>query len=224
MVLAVITARANSKGLPGKNMMDLGGMPLIEHSMKIASETSGFDNIILSTDMQDAIVLAQAKYPKIEVPFVRPEHLCTDTSTHVDIVEHLLQYFESVDREVSHIVLIQPTTPFRTTEEMNEGVELLKNGGGSVIGVAPVMHHPADYLYKGKDGKVQYLMPEFKSKRRQEFPQIYFNNGAFYGCSVDFFKQYKDFYNEDSEMLVMDEKSLIDIDTAFDMKLARALV
>jgi CMP-N-acetylneuraminic acid synthetase len=62
------------------------------------------------------------------------------------------------------------------------------------------------------------------SKRRQEFPEIFFNNGAFYGCSVEFFQQKKVFYNEDSELLIMNERSLIDIDTAFDMQMARALV
>lgn len=223
MVVAVITARANSKGLPGKNMMDLGGRPLIEHSMDIACR-SEFDAVLLSTDIDEAILLAGLKYPKIEVPFKRPEHLCTDTATHVEIIDHLLEYFRSAGRNFEHIVLLQPTTPFRTVEEMNRGVGLLKTGAESVIGVAPVMHHPADYLYKDSDGKVRYLMPEFKSMRRQEFPPVYFNNGAFYGCSVDFFRKKRDFYDENSEFLIMDEKSLIDIDTAFDMKLARALV
>ena len=67
-------------------------------------------------------------------------------------------------------------------------------------------------------------MSEFKSSRRQDFPQVYFNNGAFYGCSLDFFKAKQAFFDDESELLVMSENSLIDIDTAFDMKLARALV
>lgn len=224
MVVAVITARANSKGLPGKNMMDLGGKPLIEYSMEIASRSSGFDTIILSTDIMEAIELAKAKYPRIEVPFKRPDHLCGDTTTHVEVIDHLCDHFRSNNREIGHIVLLQPTSPFRKAEEMNEGVRMLKSGKDSVFGVTPVMHHPADYLYKNSSGKIEYLMPEFKYTRRQDFPPVYFNNGAFYGCSLEFFKTQRNFYNDESGLLVMEENSLIDIDTAFDMKLARALV
>jgi CMP-N-acetylneuraminic acid synthetase len=224
MVVAIITARANSKGLPGKNMMDLGGMPLIEYSMAVACQSSGFDYVILSTDIAEAIELANSKYPQIEVPFVRPENLSGDKTTHVEVIDHLCDYFEKNNRLVEYMVLLQPTTPFRTKEEINEGIIMLKNGAKSVIGVTPVMHHPADYLYKNTEGKIQYLMPELKTSRRQDFPQIYFNNGAFYGCSMDFFKTERNFFNDESELLIMGEKSLIDIDTAFDMKLARALV
>lgn len=224
MVIAVITARANSKGLPGKNMMDLGGIPLIEHSMAIACESNAFDAVILSTDLLEAIELAKQKYPAIEVPFVRPEYLCGDKTTHVEVINHLLEFYEGENRKIDHLVLLQPTTPFRLKEEMVEGVRLLKNGSNSVLGVSPVMHHPADYLYKNKQGKIEYLMPEFKASRRQDFPEIYFNNGAFYGCSTTFFKDTQSFFDENSELLIMSENALIDIDTAFDMKLARALV
>ncbi|MDI1235294.1 MAG: acylneuraminate cytidylyltransferase family protein [bacterium] len=224
MVVAIITARANSKGLPGKNMMDLGGMPLIEHSMKVACESAEFDAVILSTDLIEAINLAKEKYPKIEVPFVRPENLCGDTTTHVEVINHLCDYFESENRKVDYLVLLQPTTPFRLPSEMNEGVSLLKNGASSVLGVTPVMHHPADYLYKNKAGKIEYIMPDFKATRRQDFPTVYFNNGAFYGCSLTFFKSTQSFFDSESELLVMSENSLFDIDTAFDMKLARAII
>lgn len=224
MVIAVITARANSKGLPGKNMMDLGGIPLIQHSMAIACESQAFDAVVLSTDLTAAIELAKQQYPTIEVPFVRPEHLCGDKTTHVEVINHLLDYYKEQGRIIDHLVLLQPTTPFRLKEEMLEGVKQLKSGAQSVIGVSPVMHHPADYLFKNKDGKIEYLMPEFKTSRRQDFPEIYFNNGAFYGCSTAFFNSTQSFFDENSELLIMSENALIDIDTAFDMKLARALV
>jgi CMP-N,N'-diacetyllegionaminic acid synthase len=224
MVIAVITARANSKGLPGKNMMDLGGMPLIQHSMAVACESKAFDAVVLSTDLIEAIELAKQQYPEIEIPFVRPEHLCGDKTTHVEVINHLLDYYGSKNRRIDHLVLLQPTTPFRMKEEMLEGVKLLKHGADSVLGVSPVMHHPADYLFKNKQGKIEYLMPEYKASRRQDFPDIYFNNGAFYGCSTAFFKTTQSFFDENSELLIMSENALIDIDTAFDMKLARALV
>ncbi|MES2618297.1 MAG: acylneuraminate cytidylyltransferase family protein [Bacteroidota bacterium] len=223
MVLAIITARKNSKGLPGKNMMDIGGVPLIEKTFQVAAQTKQFDKIILSTDIEEAIELAQAKYPRIDVPFVRPAELSTDTATHVEVVNHILDYYSSVQQQFTHLVLLQPTSPFRTAEEMNRGVELLKNGAESVLGVCNVLHHPADYLYENKDKTLSFLLPEFKGKRRQEFPDIYFNNGAFYGCSVAFYKQHQLFFDNQSALLHMNDNTLIDIDTEFDMKLAKHL-
>jgi CMP-N-acetylneuraminic acid synthetase len=223
MIVAIITARANSKGLPKKNMLDLGGKPLIQHTFDVAIESNSFDKIILSTDIDGAIELA-GRYPEIEVPFKRPEHLCGDTVSQLEVVNHVLNYLEHKQTNITHFVLLQPTVPFRTKEEIIEGVNLLKSGCTSVIGVTNVIHHPADYLIIDESGKLRYLMPEFISKPRQSFPTVYFNTGGFYGCSVPFFKNKQVFYDENSGILMMNEKSLLDIDTEFDLKLAKGLI
>jgi CMP-N,N'-diacetyllegionaminic acid synthase len=224
MLVAVITARANSKGLPGKNMLDLGGKPLIEHTYEIAANTKGFDRVILSTDMDAAIDLAKSKYPRVEVPFKRPEALCLDTTSHAEVIRHLIHFLKDEGNAAEHIVILQPTSPYKSVEEMEKGCELLKSGVESVLGVSKVMHHPAEYLYQNKNGELQFLMPEFKGMRRQEYPDLYFDNGAFYGFTVPFFERTGHFFNEKSELLLMGEKSLIDIDTPFEMALARGVV
>jgi CMP-N-acetylneuraminic acid synthetase len=223
MIVAVITARANSKGLPGKNLLELGGKPLIQHSFDVAKDSGVFDRIILSTDSKEAIDLAKSQNG-IDVPFVRPDYLCGDKTSQVDVVNHALDFLSNENYGVTHFVLFQPTAPFRKVSEIQEGVRLLKSGCLSVIGVTPVMHHPADYLVRTNDNKVAYLMPEFASKTRQSFPPVYFNNGGFYGCDVNFFKENQVFYNQDSAILMMGEETLIDIDTEFDMKLAKGLI
>ncbi|MCX6222372.1 MAG: acylneuraminate cytidylyltransferase family protein [Bacteroidia bacterium] len=223
MVVAIITARANSKGLPGKNMLNLGGLPLIQHTFEIASKSEVFDKIILSTDLESAIELSQ-KYSKIEVPFKRPEHLCGDNVSQVEVVNHVLDYLAKTEFALTHFVLLQPTAPFRTINEMRQGVDLLKSGSESVLGVTKVMHHPADYLIRDESGLLNYLMPEFMSKPRQSFPPVYFNSGGFYGCSVKFFKEKQIFYDKYSALLIMNEKSVIDIDTEFDLKLANCII
>ncbi len=222
MIVAIITARADSKGLPGKNMLPLCGKPLIQHSYDAAVNCGLFDQIVVSTDLDAAIELAKT-YPQIKVPFKRPEHLCGDRVSQLDVVDHMLDYLEANGTPASHFVLLQPTSPFRTNEEMCEGVRLLREGIDSVIGVAKAMHHPADFLYQGENNELQYLLPEFVSKPRQTFPTVYFNSGGFYGCSVNFFREKQVFYNAQSTMLIMDEKSLIDIDTPLDYQLAQAL-
>ncbi len=224
MVVAIVTARKNSKGLPGKNTMMLGNMSLIEHSIMAANNANEIDEIILSTDIEEIIEELKNKYSKLNVPYIRPEHLCQDDSTHVDVMNDLIQYFEKNNKRISHFVLLQPTSPFRTYQEINEGVKLLKSGIESVLGVCKTMHHPADYIYLDYNKKIKNVMPDFKGKRRQEFPEIYFNNGAFYGCSVNFFKKNQMFYDENSQLLIMNENTLIDIDTELDMKFAKSII
>jgi CMP-N,N'-diacetyllegionaminic acid synthase len=223
MIVAIITARANSKGLPRKNLLYLGGKPLIQHSFDVALESGVFDSIILTTDSKEVIELAKSQ-KGIDVPFVRPEYLCDDKTSQVDVINHVLNFYGIENYGITHFVLLQPTTPFRKATEIQEGVNLLKLGNKTVVGVTPVMHHPADYLFITKENKISYLMPEFASKTRQSFPPVYFNNGGFYGCEVNFFKQYQVFYNDESTILIMGKETLIDIDTEFDMLLAKGLI
>lgn len=223
MIVAIVTARSNSKGLPGKNLLDLGGKPLIQHSFDVAKESGVFDRILLSTDSKAAIELAKSQNG-IDVPFIRPDYLCGDNTSQIDVVNHVLDFLRIENFAITHFVLFQPTAPFRKVSEIQEGINLLKSGSKSVIGVTPVMHHPADYLIRTKENKISYLMPEFASRTRQSFPPVYFNNGGFYGCEVNFFKDNQVFYNDESAILMMGEETLIDIDTEFDLKLAKGLI
>lgn len=224
MIIGVITARANSKGLPGKNMLDLGGIPLIEHTYRQAVAARAFDRIILNTDMDAAIELAASAYPEIEIPFKRPAELAADTTSHAELINHTLEWLEQEPCPVSHLVILQPTTPFKRASELASGIEMLRAGAESVLGVSKVMHHPAEYLYKADDGRIRYVMDEFKGRRRQEYPAMYFDNGAFYGFSVAFFRKHGIFFNDESSLLEMGEWSLIDIDTQFELDIARGLL
>lgn len=219
MIVAIVTARANSKGIPGKNMIKVGGKPLVAHTFEIAQQTKAFDRVIFSSDMKEAIELATF-YSRVETPFVRPAALSADGSSQVDVVNHLLDFLQGENYPVSHFVLLQPTAPFRQVAEMEKGVALLRAGAQSVLGVTNVMHHPADYLYQDASGKNHFLMQDLAGKQRQEFTQMYFNNGAFYGCAVDYFRREQRFYDENTMLLHMGDESLIDIDTPFDLELA----
>lgn len=223
-ILGLITARGGSKGLPGKNMVLLGGIPLLEYTFKDSSAVEGLDTILLSTDMPDAMALVREKYPRIEVPFVRPEALGEDSSSHADVVMHALDFMEQQGRMYDAVVLLQPTSPFRKVAELEAGVQMLRDGAESVIGVSKVWHHPAEYLYQGEDGKLKFLLPEMAGKRRQEYPEMYFDNGAFYGFTTRFFRQRGRFFNDESQLLMMSEKSLIDIDTPFDLAAASGIL
>ena len=221
MNIAFITARKNSKGLPGKNMLELGGTPLIEHTFKAVIDANCFDKIYLSTDIPEAIFIAKKKYKKITVPFKRPKSLSSDKSTQIEVVNHLISHIQKDNFNFKNFVLFQPTSPFRSISEIKKGVNLLNSGFESVIGVSPVMHHPADYVFL-ENNKLKFLMPKYTSMARQNFPDVFFNNGSFYGCSLNFFKKKQKFYNSNSKLLIMSNKSLIDIDNSFDFLLAKS--
>jgi len=223
MIVGIIPARANSKGLPNKNILHLGGKPLIQHTFESAKESRLLDHILLTTDMPEAMDLAR-DLGGIEVPFTRPKHLCSDSASVVDVVAHVLDFLKARGDEVKGFVILQPTSPFSTAREIDKGIDILLKGTNSVLGVCEVMNHPADYVIKNKKGKLEFLMPRYKGKQRQEFPNVYFNNGSFYACRVEFFNNENVFYDENTVLLIMNRKTIIDIDESFDLKIAESLL
>ena len=226
MVVGIITARGGSKGIRGKNMIDLCGKPLLSYTLQTASNCLAIDKIYLSTDMDSAIDLA-INYPKIIVPFKRSKKLSTDKSTQFDVVENVLNYIEKNENfQPLHIVLLQPTSPFRKTNEIDVAIELIKKDKfSSLIGVTEAMHHPAEYLYKdpGNNKRIINVMNSIKWKQRQDYPTVYFNTGALYICELKFLREQKKFYNDESYLFKMSPESMIDIDSEFDLMLARSL-
>lgn len=225
MVIGVITARGGSKGIPGKNMVDLGGRPLIDYTYSFAAQARTLGRLFLSTDVPAAIALARSHYPRIEVPYVRPAELCGDDASLVDVVLHLLDYLESSEGFVpSSLVLLQPTSPFRRLTELDQAVARVGRGGcESIVGVTRVIHHPADYLYRRRpdDRTFNWVMRDPAWRRRQDFPEILFNTGALYACTTSFLRNHRRFYDEASDLAVLSDESALDIDTAFDLQLAR---
>ncbi len=222
MVVGIVTARAGSKGLPGKNLRKLGGQPLIWHTLEVAKRASKLDMVFLTTDIQEAIDLAN-DMGGIYAPFKRPAEFSTDTASQVDVVLHVLDFLNKEGNPADSFVILQPTAPFRTPEEIDQGVELLESAD-SVIGVCEAIHHPADYLFENDAGNLEFLLSDFKGMRRQDFPPIYFNNGAFYACKTDYFKKNLSFYDEYSKILKMNSRTIVDIDSELDLELAETLI
>ena len=123
-ILALITARSQSKRLPGKNIKFLGGKPLITWSIDIAKNISEVCDILVSTD--DPITAKISKDAGASVPWLRPKNLATDTSNSVDVALHALDWFETQKGAVDGILLLQPTSPFRTLEGVRSGINLFK--------------------------------------------------------------------------------------------------
>ena len=181
-ILGIIPARGGSKGVPGKNIKPLAGKPLILHSID-AARSSGLTKVIVSTD-DDAIKDVAVK-SGAAVPFKRPQELATDTARSIDVAKHALLAMEALDKtQYDAVMLLQPTAPFRRTQDIDEAIEILASNpkADSVISVVDVeAHHPArmKYLENG-----QLIDPPFceshENQNRQELRPMYIRNGAIY--------------------------------------------
>ncbi len=227
MVVGLITARDGSKGIPNKNMVDLGGKPLLAYSFEVAVDCVQLDRTFLSTDITAAVDLA-GDYPEIEVPYIRPKELCTDEASQVAVVEHFLNYLQTEEQLCpNYLVLLQPTCPLRKAFEIDMAIELVKqNHIESLIGVTNVMHHPADYFYRDPVNK-NCILPVMRSpewQQRQDFPEVFFNTGALYICSAEYLRTKHRFFDESSFLYEMSPESMLDIDTEFDLQITRGFI
>ena len=223
-ILALIPARGGSKRLPGKNMKLLGGKPLINWTIDAAQGIPEICEILVSTDAPE--IASVAKEAGANVPWLRPKVLATDQATSVDVALHALDWYESESGVVDGLLLLQPTSPFRTQATIKQGIELFRsNGYRPVIGVSPVQDHPM-WTFKMKDG---YLVPFVEHHgfgiRSQDLEPALVANGGFYLISPKELRESKSFISLESIPLI--EKSSqesLDIDSKEDFNFAEAVL
>ena len=140
-ILALITARGGSKRILRKNIRPLGGKPLIVWSINIAKDIGGIVDILVSTD--DPKISEVAKNAGAMVPWLRPPELATDTASSVDVCLHALEWYEKENGKIDGLMLLQPTSPFRSRDTVLQGIELFrKQKRRPVIGVSTAKSHP----------------------------------------------------------------------------------
>ena len=219
-ILALIPARGGSKRLPGKNIRLLGGKPLINWTIEVAQGIPEICEILVSTD--DPKIALIAKEAGANVPWLRPEVLATDQATSVDVALHALNWYESENGVVDGLLLLQPTSPFRTQATIKQGIELFKSHGyRPVIGVSPVRDHPM-WTFKMQNG---YLIPFVEHHgfgiRSQDLELALVANGGFYLTSPEKLRRDKSFIGLESIPLRVDSpQEALDIDTESEFELA----
>lgn len=179
-VLGVIPARGGSKGVPGKNLRPLGGKPLIAWTAEAATGSS-LSQVILSTDSEEIANVGRTL--GLEVPFLRPGELATDEAKSLPVLQHALRFMEEQTGKFEAIMMLQPTTPFRTTVDIDQCVQLLHDHVcDSVISVEDVgAYHPARMKYV-RDGFLidPPFAEEVENQPRQQLEPMYIRNGAVY--------------------------------------------
>jgi len=224
-ICALITARSGSKGVPGKNIKTLAKKPLIAWTIQSAHESSVFDRIIISTD--DEEIAKISRFYEAEVPFKRPRKLAMDDSPHIDVVAHAIEWLHNKNNYYpEYVMLLQPTSPLRTDEDIKNAVEIAKkHKAASVISVSPTPVHP-------------YLMKEINEKgilssfveipngylRRQLYPKIYYVNGAIYLIKTEVLLQQKTFFPDNTYPCLMSVENSLDIDTTWDFYLGNLIL
>ena len=219
-MLPIIPARGGSKGLPRKNILPLAGKPLIYYSIKAALDAGEYClPPIVSTD--DPKIIKVAKGYNALTPFVRPKDLATDEVSIFPVLTHALLWFEENENySPDYILLLQPTSPMRTAEDIKSSIKLaIQHDADGVVSVCESQHHP--YLAKKIiNGQVDsFLNLDRIYNRRQELPEAYALNGAIYLVKSEILKQMKTFYTDKTYAYIMPRERSIDIDSLWDLQM-----
>ncbi|MGE3549978.1 MAG: 2-C-methyl-D-erythritol 4-phosphate cytidylyltransferase [Geobacter sp.] len=212
-VLAIIPARGGSKGVPRKNIRELAGKPLIAWSIEAAKKSQYIDRIVISTDDQEIAEVATQWGG--EVPFFRPAELAQDNTPGIAPVLHML---DNLKPSYDLVVLLQPTSPLRTVEDIDGVIALLdSNNAKSCVSVVTPNKSPYWMYTIEKDGNVHPVL-EGDYSRRQDLPSVYALNGAVYAADVAWLHDKKTFLDKQTLAYIMTKERSIDIDYELDFK------
>jgi CMP-N-acetylneuraminic acid synthetase len=213
--LGLVTARQGSRGLPDKHLRLLGGRPLIDWTFDAARASRALTRRMISTD--DERLIARAEAAGIEAPFRRPAALAADDTPHLDVVRHALEWYRDHTGALpDFVVLLQPTSPFRTAEDIDRAVALAIERHGPVVGVTECLEHPAR-CYRIEDGLLEPYDSQLSSRRRQDLPPAYRVNGAIYVSSPQRLFETGLFVPDGTVPFQMPVARSVDIDTEMDL-------
>ncbi|MCW3482246.1 acylneuraminate cytidylyltransferase family protein [Neisseriaceae bacterium JH1-16] len=221
-LLALIPARGGSKRLPGKNIRQLGDKPLIAWSIGLALDIADITTVLVSTDDQaiaDVAVAASA-----QVPWLRPTELASDTASSVDMALHALGWYESQYGAVDGLLLLQPTSPFRSRDSVIEAISKYRgNGHRSVISVCPASFNPA-WSYHRDHGRLVPLRLDTSALESPTASEtVYEVSGSIYLISPAELRERRAFVTPDTAAVIVDNPAeSIDIDTHWDWMVAEA--
>jgi len=227
-VLAIVTARSGSKGLPNKNIKVLGDLPLLAWPIIAASESTYVDKVILSTDSEQYAEIARTY--GATVPFLRPVTLASDQASSIDVIIHALDYLAASNDEYDYILLLEPTSPLTEAADIDGAIELLESAGGtatSVIGVSLMeTQHPAFSVTRSNDGLITPLLGgSFQAMpRRQDLQPIYALDGSLYLSSVESMYNEKTFCHNKTIGMVFDRCKSLEVDDLLDFICIEAVI
>jgi len=219
--LAIIPARGGSKRLPRKNLLDLNAKPLIAWSIEAGIRSQYIDKVLVTSDNEDILSIAQIfGADKCQ----RPHKLATDMATTFDVVKHTIK---NLEEKYDYVVLLQPTSPLRTTKHIDEAINLLKSkNADAIVSVCEMEHSPLWANTLNDDLNMNnFLKDETLNRRSQDLEKYYRINGAIYICKIDKLLSEKSFFlKENIFAYIMGRKYSIDIDEEIDFIIAQSIM
>jgi CMP-N,N'-diacetyllegionaminic acid synthase len=227
MILATICCRGGSKGVPGKNIRDLKGKPLIAYTIASAKNTSLIDDLIISTD--DERIADVAKQYGALVPFMRPADLASDTASKWPVFIHAVETYEQLTgKTVDYLVDLDVTVPLKNAQDINGAIELALNDTSVdvvITGYEPERNPYFNMMEVNKDGYAEIVKKgERPIVRRQDAPQVYSLTPAAYVVKKSALYEFEHWSKAKCKIYPMPRERAVDIDTEIDFRIVEFLM
>lgn len=224
-MIAIIPARGGSKGLPGKNIKELNGKPLIAYTIEAAMQAEKISDVFVTTDSLEIAEIA-IKYGA-KIPFMRPEELATDTASAVDVYIHAMDYFNSIGINDKHYMILLPTAPLRDAKNIDEAIAKFEEASATTLISVTDAPVPISWFLK-KDQQDMLCNANFTNEdislNRQNNEKYYVPNGAIYILEYNLLKSKRTYYTKNTVAYIMSREKSIDIDEKLDFQFAEYLL
>lgn len=221
--LVIIPARGGSKGIPHKNIKELGGKPLICRSIDVAREFAPDKDICVSTD--DPEIARVVEEYGLRVPFMRPDYLAADTAGTYEVLLHALDFYERRGERFDCVILLQPTSPFRRPADVANALEKYDNSIDMIVSVKETSANPYFNCFEQDErGFLHLSKGDGNCHRRQDAPKAFEYNGAVYVINPQSLKHSPLSKFKNIKPSEMDDLHSLDLDTMLDWKIAELLI
>lgn len=226
-VLAIIPARAGSKGIPKKNIAPVAGKPLISYTTGLTQNLSWLDATVVSTDSKEIAEVA-TQTPGVEVIW-RPEELSGDRIGDHPVLRHaLLAQEEETGERYDVVLMLQPTSPLRTVNDVESCITTLQDGDWDAVwsvSITKLTYHPKKQLALSPEGKLGFVIPgSHEIVARQELEPVFHRNGVCYAFTRDFLVNSDSTYSEAQTSAVVTPGAHISIDTPEDLAAVEEII
>ena len=219
----VIPARGGSKGIPGKNIKPLCGKPLIAYSVEVARQLADDRDICVTTD--DERIAQVVKNMRLDVPLMRPDYLATDGCGTYEVLLHAVKFYEELGRDYDTLVLLQPTSPMRTAEDVQAAIDAYTPDIDMVVTVTEAASNPYYNCYEtDENGFLHISKGDGCYTRRQDAPKAWEYNGAVYVINIESLKKGPLGSFRRRKMVEMSRERSVDLDTPLDWMVAEAIM
>jgi len=220
-IFAFVFARGGSKGLPGKNLLPIGGTPLIAHSINIARAIPQISRVFVSTE--DAEIKKVAQYYGAEV-IDRPAELAGDKSPEWEAWRHAIRHLENAGEEFDTVVSLPATSPLRSVDDVKNAIRALDSNTDAVITVTPASRSPFfNMVSREADGSCQILSASDGYNRRQDAPKVFDITTVAYVLKKEFILTAGKLFDGQVKSVVVPKERAVDIDDALDFAFAETL-